>query len=252
MAVPSFPMQLSQTNLADWGSCVVPEGENKGKTFKEVVERTWAQMLPFQYLEWHESFCAYAYIMNEIHRMGAMHLFDFEAAAARGGGGGGGGGGGDASRSGGGDSFHKWIAGLRCPPQPHWTMLASDGRRMGRKRIRSPSSRSSGDAVNGGGGGDAVNGQDEHGGGGSVECDAVTGGGGDAVNGGGGGVECDKHGGGDAVNGQDNGDGMHFIVLKPPKVPHCWMLPMSNELRACCRSLNPQSQQVAPCVRGSR
>ena len=78
------------------------------------------------------------------------------------GGDGGGGGGGDASRSGGGDSFH---IDDKPPlpdsmPKPHWTMLASDGRRLGRKRIRSPSSRSSGDAVNGGGGGDAVNGQD--------------------------------------------------------------------------------------------
>ena len=194
MAFPFFPMQLSQTNLADWGSCVVPEGKNRGQTFKEVVQprlfsawADWTSMLPFQYLEWQQSFCAYAYHMNEIHRMGALHLFHFEAAATAftvvaatafic-----------DASRSGSGDSFHIDILASDARQHEMWTMLASDGRRLGRKKIQSPSSLSSGDAV----------------------------------------------------NGLDNGDSMHFIVLKIPKIPHGWsnLLPMSNDLRACCRSL---------------
>ena len=194
MAAPFFPVQLSHTNLADWGSCVVPEGKNTGKTFKEVVQPQlfsncpdWRSMPPFQYVEWQQSFIAYAYHMSEIHRMGALHLFHFETAATaftvaaataficK------------ASRSGSSNSFHIDILKSDALRHKHWTMLASDGRRLGRNKIQSTSSRRSGDEG----------------------------------------------------NVKDNGDGMHCIVLKIPEIPHGWsnLLPMSNDLRACCRSL---------------
>jgi hypothetical protein len=224
--VPFFPMKLSQTTLADWGSCVVPDGKHKGMTFEKVVVMSCSNYRSRRHLKsiWAQSLCAYASLMNDRHRFG-KNLFNFnrpigglcDASRSGGGGGGGdasrsggGGGGGDDSHSGGGDSFH---IDDKLSSSFQW---ASDGRCLGRKRQQATRSRSIGDAVSGGGGGDAVNGQDKHGGG--VECDAVNGGdggGGDAVNGGG--VECDKHGGGDAVNGQDNDDGMTTIVLKIPR-----------------------------------
>ena len=216
--MPFFPMKLSQTTLADWGSCVVPDGKHKGLTFEKVVVMSCSNYRSRRHMKsiWVQSLSAYASLMNDRYRL-CKHLFNFKAIGGGGDASRSGGGGGDASRSGGGDSFH---IDDKPPlpdsmPKPHWTMLASDGRRLGRKRQQAVSSRSIGDAVNGGGGGDAVNGQDKHGGG--VDCDAVKGGdggGGDAVNGGG--VECDKHGGGDAVNGQNNDDGMQTIVLKIP------------------------------------
>ena len=222
----SFPMKLSQTNLADWGSCVVPHGKYQGKSFEEVALKAGVYYKNRIYKsQWAMSLGAYCDEF-ERHKM-EKHLFDFNVGAGGGDASRSGGGsdasrsdgGGDASRSGDNDSMdtHDKPPFPDSMPKPSWTELVSAGRRLIRKIQQAASSRSSGDAVNGGS--NAVNGQDKHGGGGGVECDAVNGGGsggGDAVKGGGGGVECDKHGGGDAVNGQNNDDGMQTIVLKIP------------------------------------
>ena len=60
-----FPMKLSQTTLANWGSCVVPQGKHKGKTFAEVAVESGIHYRGRECTSiWAKSLCAYAYEME--------------------------------------------------------------------------------------------------------------------------------------------------------------------------------------------
>jgi len=62
-----FPMKLSQTTLANWGSYVVPVGKHKNKTFAEVAKESGSNYRGRECTSiWAKSLCAYAYEMEMV------------------------------------------------------------------------------------------------------------------------------------------------------------------------------------------
>ena len=177
-----FPMNLTQTTLAKWGSCVVPQGKHKGKTFADVAVESGSNYRGRECRSfWARSLCAYAYEMEIDGKAwwesadGHDHLDNLGKQCGN-----------HSDKHGGYDVGTKHDAD------------ADDGQDY---------------ETHGGGNGvkakhDKVNGidYDTHGGGYGVNTHH------DKDDG----MDCDTHGGGYAVDGRDNDMGLRTIILKVP------------------------------------